>query len=70
MGTPCNEQRSSSSTGEATLITYLERQGRNEFIRPANEFGYDGKNIAFVSFENQIHKLMEESPYDERRLEV
>ena len=70
MQTPFNEQTPSSSTGEATLITYLERQGRNEFIGLANQIGYDGKNIAFVFFENQIHKLMEESPYDERRLEV
>ena len=70
MQTPFNEQTPSSSTGEATLITYLERQGRNEFIGLANEIGYNGKNIAFVFFENQIRKLMEENPYDERRLEV
>ena len=32
--------------------------------------GYDGTNIAFVFFENQVRRLMDESPYDERRLEV
>ena len=32
--------------------------------------GYDGNNIAFVFCENQIRRLMDKSPYDERRLEV
>ena len=59
-----------NDVGESTLKTYLDRQGRNEFINLASQISYDGKNIAFVFFENQIRKLMAESPYDERRLEV
>ena len=50
--------------------TYLERQGRNEFLNLASQIAYDGTNIAFVFYENQIRKLMSESPCDERRLEV
>ena len=61
---------SETELGETTLHTYLERQGRNEFINLATQIGYDGKNIAFVFYENQVRRLMEESPYDERRLEV
>ena len=49
---------------------YLERQGRNEFINLASQIACDGTNIAFVFYENQIRKLMSESPCDERRLEV
>ena len=64
--------RHSSETkrGETILHIYLERQGRNEFINLATKIGYDWKNIAFVFYENQVRRLMEESPYDERRLEV
>ena len=61
---------SESERSETILHTYLERQGRNEFINLATQIGYDGKNIAFVFYENQVRRLMEESPYDERRLEV
>ena len=49
---------------------YLKRQGRNEFINLASQIAYDGTNIAFVFYENQIQKLMSKSPCDERRLEV
>ena len=49
---------------------YLERQGRNEFINLASQITYDGTNLALVFYENQIRKLMYESPCDERRLEV
>ena len=52
------------------LNAYQERQGRNEFINLASQIGFDGTNIAFVFNENQVHRLMDESPYDERRLEV
>jgi len=55
---------------EAALHKYLERQGRNEYIALASQIKYDGENIAFVFYKNQIWKLMEESPYDEKRLEV
>ena len=40
---------------------YLERQGRNEFINLATQIGYDGRNIAFVFYENKFRKLMSES---------
>ena len=49
----------------STLHAYLERQGRNEYISLASQVGYDGTNIAFVFFENQVRRLMDESPYDE-----
>ena len=49
---------------------YLERQGRNEFMNLASQIAYDGTNMAFVFYENQIRKLTSESPCDERRLEV
>ena len=49
---------------------YLERQGRNELINLATEIAYNGTNIAFVFYENQIRRLMEESPHQDRRLEV
>ena len=52
------------------LRTYLDRQGRNEYINLASKIGYDGSNIAFVFYENQIRRLMNESPFEERRLEV
>ena len=59
-----------SENSELALHTYLQRQGRSEYINLASQIGYDGKNIAFVFYENQIRRLMNESPYDERRLEV
>ena len=52
------------------LRTYLDRQGRNEYINLASQIGYDGSNIAFVFYENQIRRLMNESPFEEGRLEV
>ena len=48
----------------------LERQDRNEYINLASQINYNGSNIAFVFYENQIRKLMEESPFGKRRLEV
>ena len=48
---------------------YLERQGRNEFINLVSQIAHCGTNIDFVFYENQIRKLMSESPGDERRLE-
>ena len=49
---------------------YLERQGRNGFVNLGSQIAYDGTNIASVFYENQIRKLMSESPRDERRLEI
>ena len=40
-------------------------------INPAlSQIGYDGNNIALAFCEQQIRRLMHESPYDECRLEV
>ena len=52
------------------LHAYLQRLGRNEFINLASQIAFDGINLAFVFYENQIGRLMNESPYDERRMEV
>ena len=54
----------------SAVQNYLERQGRNEYINLASQTAYNGNNLAFVFFENQIRKLMVESPHEERRLEV
>ena len=54
----------------SAVHNYLERQGRNECINLASQIAYNGNNLAFVFFENQIRKLMVESPHEERRLEV
>ena len=50
----------SESNPNAALSAYLERQGRNEYINLASQVGYDGANIAFVFFENQVRRLMNE----------
>ena len=63
-------RRPSVAHGEPALRASIERQDRNEFINLASQMGYDGSNIDFVFNENQIRRLMHESPYDERRLEV
>ena len=60
----------SESNSNAALNAYLERQGRNEYINLATQVGYDGANIAFVFFKSQVRHLMNESPYDKRKLEV
>ena len=60
----------SESNPNAALNAYLKRQGRNEYINLATQVGYDGANIAFVFFKNQVRRLMNDSPYDERKLEV
>ena len=57
-------------SSEVALHTYLERQGRNEYINLASQIGYDGTNSAFIFYENRIRRLMDESPYDDRKLEV
>ena len=54
----------------ATVQTYFERQGRNEYVNLASQIAYNGTNLAFVFYENQIRRLMDESPYPERRFEV
>jgi len=48
----------------------LERQGRNKFINLATQIGHVGTNLVFAFFKNQVRRLMNESPYDERNLEV
>ena len=59
-----------AASSEVALLTYLERQGRNEYINLASQIGYNGTNSAFIFYENQIRRLMDESPYDDRKLEV
>ena len=59
-----------SESGELGLRAYLQRQGRSEYINLASQIAYDGADLAFIFYENQIRRLMDESPYDERRLEV
>ena len=54
----------------SVVHSYLERQDRNEYINLASQINYNKSNIAFVFYENQIRKLMEESLFGERRLEV
>ena len=49
---------------------YLEQQDRNEYINLASQINHNGSNIAFVFYENQIRKLMEELPFGERFLKV
>ena len=49
--------------------TYLGRQNRKEYINLASQMSFNGDNIAFV-FKNQIQKLMNQCPINERRLEV
>ena len=60
----------SAAHGEPALRAYIERQGRNEFINLASQIHYDSSNIDFVFYENQVRRLMHESPYDKRPLEV
>ena len=56
---------------EPTIMqTYLERKGRKEYVNLASQIAYNGTNLAFVFYENQIRRLMDESPYPERRFEV
>ena len=59
-----------TSNQENVFNTYLERQSRNEYINLATHIGYDDTNIAFEFYENQIRKLMAESPCPERRLKT
>ena len=40
----------------SVVHNYLERQGRNEYINLASQINYNGSNIAFVFYENQIRK--------------
>ena len=54
----------------SAVHNYLERQGRNEYINLASQIAYNGTNIAFVFYENQIRRLMEESPHQDQRLDL
>ena len=64
------QSQNSSDCSQEVFKTYLEHQNRNEYITLASQIGYDGHNIAYVFYENQIRKLMEESPCADKRLEV
>ena len=54
----------------SVVHNYLARQGLNEYINLASQINYNGSNIVFVFYENQIRKLMEKSLFGEIRLEV
>ena len=61
---------STDTNQHSVFNSYLERQSRNEYINLTSQIGYDGTNSAFIFYENQIRKLMSESPCQERRLEI
>ena len=65
-----HEKTSNSRPNDMNSLTYLDQLGRNEYTTLASQISYDGSNIAFVFYENQIRRLMNENPYEERRLEV
>ena len=66
---PDSQMRNSViAMNELNWQTYLDRQGRNEYITLGSQIAYDGNNTAFVFFENQVRRLMEESSFEERRL--
>ena len=65
-----NGNYNAANRSESVFTTYLKRQTRNEFVNLASQIGYDGHNIAFIFYENQIRALMTESPCQERRLEI
>ena len=59
-----------ASNAQINWYTYLDQQGRNEYITLASQIAYDCNNTAFVFNENQIRRLMDESPFEERKLEL
>jgi len=65
-----NPNNAAKISNESVFKAYLDQQGRNEYINLAAQIGYNGTNITFVFFENQIRKLMNEGPCDERKLKV
>ena len=67
---PSRRRSALTESDELGLLAYLQRQGRNEFINLASQIAFDEINLAFVFYENQIRRLMNERSYDERRLEV
>ena len=68
----CEQEPSNPATTnkESVFNSNLERQSRNEYINLASQIAYDVTNSAFIFYENQIRKLMAESPCQERRLEI
>ena len=67
---PRHSKADFSTCAEEIFKTYLDRQGRNEYVNLASEIGYDGNNIAFVFYESQVRRLMSEIPCSERHLEI
>ena len=55
---------------ESMFKTYVDKQGRSEYLNLASQIGYNGNNIAIIFFENQMRKLTNEAPCDEQRLEA
>ena len=60
-----NVMHPAQKNDESIFKAFLDRQGRNEYVNLASQIGYDVKNIAFVFYENQIRKLMNESHCDD-----
>ena len=52
-----------ANNNDLILRTYLDRQVRNEYITLASQIRYDGNNIAFVFYENQIRRVNEQEPF-------
>ena len=71
---PLNVRAGAAFTGpgndKSIFKAYLDRQGRSEYLNLASQIGYNGNNIAFIFFENQIRKRMNKAPCDEQRLKA
>ena len=65
-----NDNYNAANRCEFVFATYLERQARNEYVNLASQISYDGHNIAFIFYKNQIRALMAETPCQERQLEI
>ena len=61
-----------AANDESIFKTYLDiqSQGRNEYLNLASQIGYNGSNIAYIFYENQIRKFIIEAPCDEQKLEA
>ena len=64
-----NAMHSAQKNDESIFKTFLDQQGQNALANLASQISYDGKNITFASYKNQICKLMNESHCDDHKLE-
>ena len=49
-----HEQTYNARPYDMNWFTCMDRQGRNKYITLASQISYDGSNIAFVFYKNQI----------------